>query len=306
MTSDFSAFDEFLAVKKEHYEHCIDVLEHDFELLDVDGTIRFHLLRCDGNGQPMVKALAEMLYGYIIDYCIASKNRVGSLDPFQYARLAKQARALFRHPNLSGGKKDATGEAGETLLFFLTEAVLQAPQIVAKMELKTNHNDEVKGSDGIHARWHEVDEVVDFFFGESKLYQNVNDAISSALKSISEFHDKEIYKHEFSIITKHFKFAHENVRAQLEKMIGTGEASEQVRLNHACLIGYDWEQYNLLKPKEIKTRIKEILGADAVTIVGNLNKKFRSFDKKHLRFDIFFLPFPSVSDFRNAFNAALD
>lgn len=306
MTSEFAAFSDFIAVKKDHYDHCIDVLEHDFHLLEVDGEIRFHLLKNDGNGQPMVKGLAEMLYGYIIDYCIASKNRSGPLEPFQAARLAKQARALFRHPHLPEGKNDTTGEAGETLLFFLMEAVLQAPQIVAKMELKTNHSDEVKGSDGIHARWHEKDEVVDFYFGESKLYQNVNDAISSALKSVAEFHDKEMYKHEFAIVTKHFKFSHESVRAQLEKLIGTGEASEHVRLNHACLIGYDWEQYKVLKPKDIRLNIKEILSTDAVSIVENINKKFSSFDKKHLRFDVFFLPFPSVGEFRNAFNAALD
>jgi hypothetical protein len=306
MSSAFDAFPDFIAVKTEHYQQCIDVLEHQLKLSEVDGTIRFHHLKSDGNGQPMVKALAEMLYNYIIDYCIASKNRSGSLDPSQYARLTKQARELFRHPKILNGTTDNTGEAGETLLFFLTEAVLKAPQIVAKMELKTNRRDEVKGSDGIHARWNEADQVVDLFFGESKLYQSVNDAISSALKSISDFHDNEMYKHEFSIVTKHFKFAHENVRSELSKLIGNGATTQGVRLNHSCLIGYDWEQYATLRPREIKEKIKEILTSDAVSIVNSLNKKFAKFEKKHLKFDIFFLPFPSVGEFRKAFNAALD
>ena len=61
---------------------------------------------------------------------------------------------------------DRTGEAGEVLLFFLVEAILEAPQIVAKMELKTNHKDEVKGSDGIHARWNEKLGLVDFFLAK--------------------------------------------------------------------------------------------------------------------------------------------
>jgi len=306
MTNSFQAFIDLIAVQTEHYERCIDVIEHDFQLQSVDGSIRFHLLKCDGNGRPMVKALAEMLYEYIIDYCIASKNRSGPLTNAQNARLVKEARSLFRHPDISNGGDDRTGEAGETLLFFLTEAVLNAPQIVAKMELKTNRKDEIKGSDGIHARWSQEEGIVDFFFGESKLYNDVSGAISSALKSISDFHDNEMYKHEFSIVTKHFKYADENIRCELAKLIASGEPSEKARLNHSCLIGYDWERYQELRPSEIRSQIKNLLIADAGKVVENLNKKFSSFDKKYLRFDIFFLPFPSVDEFRNAFNAALD
>ena len=68
-------------------------------------------------------------------------------------------------PKITDNSPDKTGEAGETLLFFLMEAVLGAPQLVAKMELKTNSNDEVKGSDGIHVRWNEQDKLVDLYFG---------------------------------------------------------------------------------------------------------------------------------------------
>jgi len=37
-----------------------------------------------------------------------------------------------------------------------------------------------------------------------------------------------------------------------------------------------------------------------------LQKSFDKFDKKYLKFDVFFIPFPSVEAFRNAFNEALD
>jgi hypothetical protein len=37
-----------------------------------------------------------------------------------------------------------------------------------------------------------------------------------------------------------------------------------------------------------------------------LDDKFRKFNRKYLRFDVFFIPFPSVVEFRNEFNKALD
>jgi hypothetical protein len=299
-------FKDLISVKISDYDTCVDVLEHDFLLADVTGNLRFHHLKIDGNGRPMVKALAEMLYDYIITYCIASKNRPELLTPQQSTRLTKEARKLFRHPNIDDGSDDNTGEAGEALLFFLTEAILQAPQIVAKMELKTNHSDEVKGSDGIHAKWNQDDCVVDFYFGESKLYKSFSSAMASALTSISTFHDNEMYKHEFSIVTKHFKYADQKVKDEILNLIRGGEPGEKARINHACLIGYDWDQYAKLDKKNLKSLVKDQLKIDGEKIVARINKAFSSFEKKHLRFEIFLLPFPSVAEFRKAFNSALD
>lgn len=305
MTS-FDTFNDLIAVKTSDYHSCIDILEHDFSLNDVSGNIRFHHLRNDGNGRPMVKALAEMLYSYILDYCIASRNREEPLTPQQSMRLAKEARNLFRHPDIEDGKDDKTGEAGEALLFFLMEAVLRAPQMVAKMELKTNRRDEVKGSDGIHASWNSTENLVEFYFGESKLYKNVNAAIASALKSISEFHTNGMYKHEFSIVTKHFKFANNDIKRELSSLITGGEIGAGARVNHACLIGYDWAQYQKMSPLEMRTSLKTRLATDGLEIVEKLNESLSSFERKYLCFEVFFLPFPSVSEFRNEFNAALD
>ncbi|EKN6126797.1 DUF1837 domain-containing protein [Yersinia enterocolitica] len=270
-------------------------------------NLRFHHLKFDGNGLPMIKKLAETLYEYIIDFCISSKNRDEQLTPTQSARLVKQARALFRHPNISEKKADKTGEAGEALLFFLMEAVLGAPQIVAKMELKTNSNDEVKGSDGIHARWDPIDRIVDFYFGEAKLYKNISAAIKSALDSIDGFHENEMYKHEFSMVTKHFKYSNNEIKSAVSDLIALGEPGEGVRINHACLIGYDWNGYiDLCNVDHLLEDFRGKFERDFPRITEILRTKFSGFKHKHLKFDVFFIPFPSVSDFRDAFNKALD
>ena len=284
-------------------------MEHSHCISGVETTLRFHHFKFDGNKQPMVKALANTLYNYIIDYCLSSKNRPDELTNVQAAKLVKEARKLFRHPKVSDASPDKTGEAGETLLYFMMEAVLNAPQLVAKMELKTNHRDEVKGSDGIHAKWNEQLQLVDFYFGESKLYKKVSAAIDSALKSISEFHDIKMYEHEFTMVTKHFKYADEKVKEQISNLFINGEPGSGVRINHSCLIGYDFAGYQNCSGdnhREIEDNFRELFMQDSERIINLLQKNFTKFDKKYLSFDVFLIPFPSVVDFRNAFNEALD
>ncbi|NML61097.1 DUF1837 domain-containing protein [Massilia sp. RP-1-19] len=297
--------DDFLTVNEKHYRECVDVVEKDFVAKNLNGKVRYHHLKFNGNGVPMVEALAEVLYDYIIDYCLSAKSRTSPLTTVQSTRLTKEARKLFRRPIVTEDDPDETGEAGEALLFFLIESVLKAPQMVAKMELKTNHKDEVKGSDGIHAGWSESEKIVDFYFGESKLYKDVNSAISAVIKSVNSFHDNEMYKHELIMVTKYFKYANEKIQEEISELIQRGEPGPNARLNHACLVGYDWKKYGDLSKEKLHEDFISCLMLDAEKIVSSLDSKFEKFEKKHLRFEFFFLPFPSVTDFRNSFNAAL-
>ncbi|MCX9134106.1 DUF1837 domain-containing protein [Aeromonas veronii] len=297
-----------ISVESRDFSNCIDVIEHDYIITGVETTIRLHHLKFDGNKRPMVSALADTLYAYIIDYCLSAKNRNGPLTNKQSALLTKEARKLFRHPTVTDESPDKTGEAGETLLYFLMEAVLKAPQMVSKMELKTNHRDEVKGSDGIHAKWNEEIDMVDFYFGESKLYKCVSSAIDSALKSIESFHDVKMYAHEFSMVTKHFKYADDAVKEEISNLFINGNPGPNVRINHACLIGYDFQGYVdvINEPlRDMPSRFKDVFLKDSERLIKLLQKKLDNFGKKQLVFDIFLLPFPSVVEFRNAFNESL-
>ena len=299
---------DYISVKQTDYDKCIDVIEHDYVIKGINSTVRLHYLKFDGNGKPMVEALANTLYTYIIDYCLSARNRKDPLTAQQATLLTKEARKLFRHPTVTDKTPDKTGEAGELLLYFLLEAVLKAPQVVAKMELKTNPNDEVKGSDGMHARWNEKDAVIDFFFGEAKLYKSSAAAIASAIESVNQFHNTKMYQHEFTMVTKHFKFADEKTKAAISSMIIHGEPGSNVRVNHACLIGYDFKGYKSLNSSREKLTkdFCSLFLADGERLVSLLQKRFDGFDKKHLNFEVFFIPFPSVVDFRNAFNDALN
>jgi hypothetical protein len=309
LMSNLQKVNQYTSASLSDYQDCLGAIEHTYKINGVTTDIRLHYLKFDGNGMPMVKALANMLYTYIIDYCISARNREEPLTTQQSAKLIKQARDLFRHPKVTDESPDKTGEAGEMLLYFLMEAVLKAPQVVSKMELKTNHKDEIKGSDGIHAKYNTLTSMVDFYFGESKLYKDSAAAIADAIKSVGQFHDIEMYRHEFTMVTKHFKFADDATKDAITSLIVQGEPGPNVCINHACLIGYDFKGFNDLNgsnPKELLDDFLSKFLIDGSRLTNLLQKKFDKFNKKHLKFEVFFIPFPSVVDFRNAFNAALD
>jgi hypothetical protein len=118
-----------------------------------------------------------------------------------------------------------------------------------------------------------------------------------------------MYKHEFTMVTKHFKHVDDKVKQQVSDLIKLGEPGPGARINHSCLIGYDWDEYGNIADishKELADQFRSRLANDAKRLIKLLDKRFVDFEKKFLRFEIFFIPFPSVVEFRNAFNEALD
>ncbi|MEE3934331.1 DUF1837 domain-containing protein [Pseudomonas viridiflava] len=77
------------------------------------------------------------------------------------------------------------GKYGELILYLLVEAIFQTPMVCHKLSLLTNVKDQVKGGDGIF--FGERNNSLSILIGESKIYQDLGGAISSALESIDRF-----------------------------------------------------------------------------------------------------------------------
>jgi hypothetical protein len=89
-------------------------------------------------------------------------------------------------------KKDrgAGAELGEILLYLFLEHDLEAPKLFSKVELKTNAEDYIKGSDAIHFKFRKTDEgktVIQLVVGEAKIYGKINAALSEAFDSINSY-----------------------------------------------------------------------------------------------------------------------
>lgn len=225
------------------------------------------------------------------------------------AKYMQEARKLFRVVAVPAQDAELAGEAGELLLYFLLETVLQAPQVVAKVELKTNPALEVNGSDGIHMRWHPTDSIVDVYFGESKLYQSVGAAMTNAFTSIENFHANGMREHEYSMATKFFKGVDDNVKAAVAELLDTGKPGPGARVNHACLIGYDWTAHGHTPGQAsaaVEAEYQRQYLADAPRLHQLVQTRFDNCQRKQFGFEVFFLPFTSVQAFRDAFYAAME
>ena len=118
-----------------------------------NGTkVRFLYLKQGARKGPNLRTFLLMLNRHLVAYAIhnAPQYRFGNdaYDPDAVQDAHYLARTKFR-------LGDKTGQLGEFIVFCLVEALLGAPQAVAKMHYKGENQMEVPGMDGIHARWDE-------------------------------------------------------------------------------------------------------------------------------------------------------
>lgn len=293
----FDSLEKYLEVAVDHYDAHLDSVNCEAGIAGVKTTLRFHHLRFDANGQPKFGDLARCLAQHVVTFCLSAQQREPADRWDQRVKIANEAKRLFR-------ADDRSGEAGELLLYFLLETVLGAPQIVAKMDLKMNAKAEVHGSDGIHVRWHREDGQLDLYFGESKLEQDVGSALTNAFASIERFHVNGMQEHEFGMVTRHYKWAESETKRSVLRYIDRGQPGGDCRINHACLIGYNWEEYAGLSGValgRLEAEFKARYINDAERLRTMLARRFNDCTRRHLRFEMFFLPFRSVQEFRTAF-----
>lgn len=261
------------------------------EPISVEGTrsiVRCHFLRSDPLGTPRLKALAKQLANQIVNYCIPRKEiekiRKLSLDRQipEITRLTNDAARLFTQTQVK------TGEGAELLLYVLLEKELQIPQILSKMSLKTNNEMQYHGADGVHA----------------KLYESVAKAMTDCMNSIAPYLSGVAHERDVFLIRHYVDAGNAEVTARLlEYFDDSSTLSANVEMCGACLIGFVHENYPSLPREEasVKAELDEVLSGWVRSTKNRLEK--RSLTKHAI--EVFFLPMPSVEEFRKAVKAEI-
>lgn len=264
-----------------------------------NATVRLHFIKPDASGEPRFRELSRLLAKYITFYCIKAERR-RDLSELERNEMFMQARDLFR-------PAENSGQVGELLIYFLLETVLQAPQALKKMPMTTNPNEERKGSDGVHLLWDQSSGVLELMFAESKIWKSFSAALKDAFASMEKFHDSRTKQHEVNAFSSGFS----NLDTELQKKVLSyieGENATKCRLAQACLIGFNWDEYQCLNDKRRTSFIEDFeirYRLWAAGIRDSLNGRLKAFKHKHLRFEFFMLPFKDVEIFRAWFQEAL-
>ncbi len=151
---------------------------------------------------PKISALAEFLWQQCFYYALPRRKQKKfaaalAKDPSMALAVTRAVRSAFM--DFSQKNPSRSSEVGEVIAYALVQHLLKAPQVAAKMALKTSANMPVHGLDGIHARFE--DGAMTVFFLEAKLTRNANAGAKAYAESAKEFlSSRSQYLREYDIV----------------------------------------------------------------------------------------------------------
>jgi hypothetical protein len=216
-------------------------------------------------------------------------------------QLSDKARALFIKAKKGSHR---SGEAGEIVLYMLSEWLLEAPQIVSKMYLKTNNQMPVYGTDGIHAKYDNKTKRLHLYWGESKAHVKITTALSDALDSVKEFildgHDKR----EIEIVTAYSdlnSLDKASKDAFLRYLDPYAEESNERMVTHSCLLISEFSLPKGTNPTDAEELFKKQIQVTVESFIAQIKEKVADKGLDPQRFEFFLLTVPSVQEFRDKF-----
>ncbi|WP_179009617.1 HamA C-terminal domain-containing protein [Winogradskyella forsetii] len=283
----------------------IEKVSFEVNVSDTKAKCYCYSIKKDGNGNLRVEDLIDFIDERIVDYAIPKKKideakkevkETGSTS--KIVKLKKQAVELFT--NL---KK--TGEGGELLLYILTIEILKIPQLISKMSLKTSGQLHYQGSDGIHVKYDSSNKTLNLYWGESKMYKNISQALAECFRSLNgylldTYSYKSTQERDLLLITDNIN---QNINNEdFENLIVAyfdkdNDLSNKLLYKGICFIGYDSEKYKD-STKSIEEFKKELMVEldNHYKGISSQIKKYKGLDNKEIH--VFIMPFPSVESFR--------
>ncbi|PQJ15944.1 HamA C-terminal domain-containing protein [Aureicoccus marinus] len=269
-----------------------------------------YFIKLDGQGNPRTQDLIEFVAAKIIDYSIPKKlqdeasehhKRTGSFS--KISDLEKRAKALFTDLN-------KTGEFGEMLLYTLVQEILELPQLISKMSLKSSGKLHYQGADGIHVKFDPKDETLALYWGESKMQKKLNDALKNCFDSLKgflldTFGHNSTQTRDLELITQNLN---QNINnPELEKALVRyfdldDDMSNKLKYRGVCFVGFESNNY---PSKPFEKTLDEIKDQFLKEMDDWLNKGGKHI-KTHVGLEsfeihVFLIPFPSVQKFRDNF-----
>ncbi|MED1780013.1 DUF1837 domain-containing protein [Bacillus subtilis] len=267
-------------VKKKFLDHFYhEVKDHVLE--DDRSRLNLHIIRILNN-QFAIKPLIQELLNYMITFCLSKKEYKSLIEEERYGELAKLAQERFKD------YESNEGEFGELLLYCFLESHLEAPKLLTKMNLKTSHNDYVKGADGVHLlKLSESNYQI--VFGESKMYKTFKEGLRNAFSSINNFinHKKNNIHFEINLVNTHFdqEIEDEQTYEEIKRIIFPSAQEDEINTNHAfgIFVGFNLE----LDPK-----IKRLPNTDFQDVVRGMvrelvNKEYEFIEKQIEKYDLY-------------------
>jgi hypothetical protein len=281
-------------------EDFLDLFYHELqgEKLENGNALNLFILKVKNNSFSYDELISEL--GNKLHHFALSRQQVRLLKKEDKLKdLIDSAKAKLRNHTSN------EGELGEILLYCLLESHLNAPKILTKLELKTAHNDYVKGADGVHLLKLN-DRDYQLVLGESKLESKITDGIYSAFESINKLlTEKGKLKFEIELINSELvKETYDQASYDLLKKIIIPSGKEDITnidYSFGIFLGYnveitkaEQELSNSAFRESVRLKIKnEILSA-----IKSINYQIKKKEFIGFQFHIYVIPFNDLANKR--------
>lgn len=288
----------------------LTLVERDVSIEGHVVKIHCHCLSVDGNGRVQPHRLAEFMRNAVVDYAIprskladakARDNRFNSTEAV--AELVERAKRSFT--DLAN-----TGEGGEMLLFLLAERFLKLPQILCKMDLKTDTRMHYHGADGVYAGV-TSEGTLKLYWGESKIYRDASAAIRACINSLAPFlteleHEEAGRERDLMLLSDKADLSNPMLTDALKKYFDKSSVmSKRVQYCGMALVGFDAPFYPQDSAKAVAD---EIVKASRTELTGwrdRIGERLKLEKLEQMDIEIFCIPLPSAEGFRTAFLKAM-
>jgi len=274
-----------------------------------------YFIASDADGRPRVNSLAKLMTCAAIEYAIP-RSRIREADEI-YARTSSEIpKGQLRNEALGLFTDIAnTGEGGELLLYLLVERVLQLPQIISKMSLKTSPRLHYQGADGVHADINPDTGMLNLYWGESKIHTNIKDSITECFKSLAPYL-LEPYggaagqTNDIRLLNAHVDPGNERIKEALKKYLDPNSPYfNKVHNCGICLVGGNFDTY----PNSRSQTAKELVNEEVRDAIVEVLSDWKTHASNRIGIEgietfsihVFLIPFPDVQEFRTYFLKSL-
>ena len=288
----------------------LTLVERDISIKDHAVKIHCHCLTVDGNGRVQPHRLAEFMRNAVVDYAIPrSKIAEAKARDLKFNSTAAVAE-LVERAKRSFTDLARTGEGGEMLLFLLAERFLKLPQILCKMDLKTDTRMHYHGADGVYAGV-TPDGILKLYWGESKIYKTVASAIRDCLASLAPFlvepdHEGADRERDLILLSDKADLSDTDLTDALKRYFNrSSPMSTRVRYCGVALVGFDAPFYPADTVKAIADDIADGARKALTDWSDKVGERLVAERLGDMEIQLFCIPLPSADGFRSAFLKAM-
>jgi hypothetical protein len=288
----------------------LSLVERDVVIDGCKVKIHCHCLTVDGNGSVQPRRLAEFMRNAVADYAIPRSQLAKAKERDIKFNSTEAVTALVEQARRSFTDLAKTGEGGEMLLFLLAERFLKLPQVLCKMDLKTDSRMHYHGADGVYAGI-TPEGMLKLYWGESKIYKTAAAAIKDCLASVAPFliepeHEDAGRERDLILLSDKADLSDTALTEALKRYFDKASPmSKRVKYCAVALVGFDAAFYPSGQVQAIAKKMAEDARIELKKWSATIGTHLKKEKLEQVEVELFCLPLPSAEGFRAAFLKAM-